>query len=258
MDPERHEEKDIRVHRATHSAHHGSLVRSSTPDANGKKFRTTDCHLLFFKQSGVQFGLKHLVWGQLIAFALHHLCEHPEYLDPLSREIEAMEEQLGLDGSNRDYDKMRLMDSFLKETARVNPTVVVVYPFRFSGGAVVPKDNWLVIPSHAITQNEAYYDRPCTFDGFRFAPQQEMITRDDTSKASSNDPKNRFSTPSFEFPFWGGVKRPCPGRFYVALVAKMVLSHFIANYDFKLARTNTTTTTPRALAWSFALVPHPR
>ena len=44
-----------------------------------------------------------------------------------------------------------------------------------------------------------------------------------------------------------------PGRFYVSIVAKMVLSHIIMNYDIKLADPEA----PPALAWSFALVPHP-
>lgn len=41
-----------------------------------------------------------------------------------------------------------------------------------------------------------------------------------------------------------------PGRFYVSIVAKMVLSHFIMNYDIKLANPEA----PPSLAWSFAIV----
>ena len=44
-----------------------------------------------------------------------------------------------------------------------------------------------------------------------------------------------------------------PGRFYVSIVAKMILSHFVMNYDFKLANPGA----PQSLAWSFACVPHP-
>ncbi|KAL9608747.1 MAG: hypothetical protein Q9167_006419 [Letrouitia subvulpina] len=124
----------------------------------------------------------------------------------------------------------------------------VLYPFRFSEGSVVPADNWLVVPSHAIMQNQDFYNDPSTFDGFRFVNKEEMHNGD---TASGNS--NRFSTPSFDFPFWGSVKRPCPGRFYVSMVSKMVLSHFIMDYEFKLADPDAA----RSLAWSFALVPHP-
>ena len=44
-----------------------------------------------------------------------------------------------------------------------------------------------------------------------------------------------------------------PGRFYVSIVAKMVLSHLIMNYDIKLANPDAS----QSLAWSYALIPHP-
>ncbi|KAL8980437.1 MAG: hypothetical protein Q9205_004478 [Flavoplaca limonia] len=47
--------------------------------------------------------------------------QYPEYLEPLRREIEQMANN-EVDESN--YDNMPLMDSFLKETARVYPTVI--------------------------------------------------------------------------------------------------------------------------------------
>ncbi|KAI4234819.1 MAG: hypothetical protein LQ349_003546 [Xanthoria aureola] len=148
------------------------------------------------------------------------------------------------------YDNMPLMDSFLKETARVYPTVIltmprkVLWPFKFADGTMVPKDNWIVVPSQALMQDEQFYSEADKFNGFRFASA-------DGKTASSS---SQFSTPSFEFPFWGGTKRPCPGRFYVAVAAKMILSRFIAEYDVRLEN-------PKAaasLAWSYALAPHPR
>ena len=44
-----------------------------------------------------------------------------------------------------------------------------------------------------------------------------------------------------------------PGRFYMSVAAKMILSEFILNYDLKLENPSA----PRSLAWSFAQVPHP-
>ncbi|KAL8716976.1 MAG: hypothetical protein Q9225_005737 [Loekoesia sp. 1 TL-2023] len=156
---------------------------------------------------GLMFGGAHQM-PMLLAFTLYNLCKHPEYLDPLIKEIEAME-QAHPDG-RKNYDALPLMDSFLRETARMNPTVVltmprkVLHPFRFSDGPVVPADNWLVVPSHAIMQNPDYYDDPSTFDGFRFVAKDK--TRINGEVPDNN--KNRFSTPSFDFPFWGSVRRP--------------------------------------------------
>jgi len=58
---------------------------------------------------------------QLVSFALYNLRKHPECLIPLRQEITAMEANTD-DPDN--YDNMPLMDSFLKETARLNPTVI--------------------------------------------------------------------------------------------------------------------------------------
>ncbi|KAL8764770.1 MAG: hypothetical protein Q9194_006851, partial [Teloschistes cf. exilis] len=186
--------------------------------------------------------------GKLLAFALYNLCKYPEYLEPLVDEIKTMQ-QRHPEGT-RQYDELHLMDGFLKETARLNPTVVFLYPFRFSDGRVVPKDNWLVMSSHAIMQHQDYYDNPSDFEGFRFAQKAKAPRGEGDTEGGS---KSLFSSPSFDFPFWGSVKRPCPRRFYVSIVAKMVLSHFIMNYDFELANPNG----PQSLAWSFALMPHP-
>lgn len=59
--------------------------------------------------------------GKLLSFALYNLCKYPEYLEPLRREIEEMANN---EADKDNYDNMPLMDSFLKETARVYPTVI--------------------------------------------------------------------------------------------------------------------------------------
>lgn len=81
----------------------------------------------------------------------------------------------------------------------------VLYPFKFSDGRVVPKDNWLVMPSHAIMQNQDYYDDPSNFNGFRFAPKAKALKGECDTEGGG---KSLFSSSSFDFPFWGNVKRP--------------------------------------------------
>lgn len=60
---------------------------------------------------------------QLVAFALYNLCKLPEYLEPLREEIKATE-HLG----SKKWDHMHLMDSFLKETARLQPSLACEHP----------------------------------------------------------------------------------------------------------------------------------
>lgn len=45
-----------------------------------------------------------------------------------------------------------------------------------------------------------------------------------------------------------------PGRFYVAMVAKLIISHVIVNYDFKLADEKV----PPKFNWGVVSIPHPR
>ena len=54
---------------------------------------------------------------QSLTFAIHELCKHPEYLEPLRQEIASMS-----NGSDTDnYEELPLLDSFLKESGRLNP-----------------------------------------------------------------------------------------------------------------------------------------
>ena len=78
----------------------------------------------------------------------------------------------------------------------------VMYPFHFADGTVVPADNWLCIPQQAIMQAREYYDDPSTFNGFRFMRQENGDAIGDQTG------KTQFSTPSFDFPFWGSTTRP--------------------------------------------------
>lgn len=55
---------------------------------------------------------------QLITFALHNLCTHPDYVDPLRDEASQMQNQSFSSWSKED---LPLLDSFLKEVARLNP-----------------------------------------------------------------------------------------------------------------------------------------
>ena len=50
-------------------------------------------------------------------FAIYNLCTYPEYLEPLRHEAE----RLFKSGDSSALDDMPLWESFLKETARLNP-----------------------------------------------------------------------------------------------------------------------------------------
>lgn len=71
----------------------------------------------------------------------------------------------------------------------------VLSPFQFADGTTIAADNWIAVPQQALMQDEAHYTDPLAFNGFRFI-----------SPVDNQDPSARFSSPSFNFPIWGGPK----------------------------------------------------
>lgn len=67
-----------------------------------------------------------LITEQLITFALYNLCVHPEYVKPLRAEIT----RAANDELNSQNEDMPLLDSFIKETARLNPPTISKVPFE--------------------------------------------------------------------------------------------------------------------------------
>lgn len=75
---------------------------------------------------------------------MYNLCKHPEYLQPLREEIE----RSGGVILNHQNDEMPLMDSFLKETARMNPVTICTNSPFLSSLAHIPDPLTFLLPSH--------------------------------------------------------------------------------------------------------------
>jgi hypothetical protein len=103
-------------------------------------------------------------------------------------------------------DKMHKIDSFLRETQRVDGlglrslyslsrvknadvrlfpvplTRLVLRPFTFSNGVTIPAGTLIAAPGSAVYTDEANYHDPDTFDGFRFAKLRESEGDKTTSR----------------------------------------------------------------------------
>ncbi|KAF7926271.1 uncharacterized protein EAE98_006566 [Botrytis deweyae] len=117
----------------------------------------------------IWFGSAHAL-STTISFAIHDLCLHPEYVDPLREEIEgpgyALFEQTaqGLP-----------LDSFIKELARLTTPLLKVstrrhalQPFTLSDGTRVEIGDWACTPVQAMMQDPKEYPEPLQSRGFRF------------------------------------------------------------------------------------------
>ncbi|TEY64666.1 hypothetical protein BOTCAL_0144g00020 [Botryotinia calthae] len=166
-----------------------------------------------------------------LTFTIHNLCLHPEYIEPLTEEIRNM---LSLPQEVH-YKNMPLMESFLRESARVNSLDAlsiqrkVMKPFTFSSGETIPKGNIIAVPQDALMKSPKYYNNPDTFDGFRFVLPEDR---------GREEPRMKYTDVSKGFPFWGASRKACPGRWYVSASLKQILVHLLTTYEFKLADDN--------------------
>ncbi|KAK4679885.1 hypothetical protein QC764_0039320 [Podospora pseudoanserina] len=101
------------------------------------------------------------VHDQAITIALQDLCLHPEYLEPLRQDI---------DNHYLDFKHtaqgLSLLDSFIKESARLTPTEAY--------GTHLNRGDWACTPQIAINKIPEYYPNPEQFSGFRFAPPEVL------------------------------------------------------------------------------------
>lgn len=112
-----------------------------------------------------------------------------------------------------------------------------------SDGMLIPAGTIIGVPSYAITHDPVLYPNPSHFDGFRFLPSEAPEkSQSDTSNAASSvkttpTPAN-FTTTNAANLSWGYGKHACSGRFFASNEIKMVMAHFLLNYDFKFADSN--------------------
>lgn len=132
---------------------------------------------------------------QTVCFALHDLCLHPEYVEPIRREIETT----GWEAFDKSGGKcFPLLDSFMKESARLTPVESVstrrkaLQPFQLSGGFKVKAGEWVCTAARGMVQDAAYCAKADEFHGFRFAPPsaiESLSTLSDDSSASFQVPE---------------------------------------------------------------------
>ena len=126
-----------------------------------------------------------------LSYALEDLCENPQYIELLRQELETC------DISGESLEQLPLLDSFLKESARLHPSDSisvrrkVVRRFKFSDGTTLLPGDVVCAPLQAILRDPSYYTDSMRFDGYRFV--------DAASKGNSS----RFTDSSPAFLLWG-------------------------------------------------------
>lgn len=165
--------------------------------------------------------------SDLLVGALVDIARHPELIEPLREEIRSV---LGKGGwTPASLYKLKLLDSCLKESQRVKPVECAtmrsyaLQDVTFSDGTFVPKGELVAVAADRMN-NPAVWPEPERYDPYRF-----MRMREDTATATSA----QFENTSGDHVGFGWAPRACPGRFFAAKEAKILLAYLLIRYDFK-------------------------
>ncbi|KAI1352954.1 cytochrome P450 [Xylaria sp. FL0043] len=158
--------------------------------------------------------------------------DHPEYHDEITAEINDVLADVKASGGKWTLQRvaaMKKLDSFMKESTRVNPVgfmTVQRYAQKshtFSDGFTLPAGTVFQFPMDAVHHDPNIYPEPEKFDAYRFLHLREKI-----------DPNQfHYGYVSDATLNWGAGTHACPGRFLAALVLKFALIQMITGYDVK-------------------------
>jgi cytochrome P450 len=180
-------------------------------------------------QLGVSVAAIHTT-SMNVTQVLYDLTSRPEYIEPLREEIKQV---LAADNGKlvkKSMTKLRKLDSFIKESQRVNPAGLatmsreVLKPITFSDGTILSKGIFVAMPAHQLNMDSKLWENPEEFDGFRF---EKLRAKE------GNDNKFQFVTTGADNLNFGHGVHACPGRFFASNEIKVLLVHFLMHYDIR-------------------------
>jgi cytochrome P450 len=215
---------------------------------------------VIYELMAIWFGSVHILTTTIV-YALHDLCLHPDYIDPIRTELLSQYADFERAGHG-----LPLLDSFLRESSRLTPVESMstrrraLQPFTFSDGTALNVGDWACSPSGALMRSEAHYGPSAQqFDGFRFVEPSVLDRLEGghsgggqpmAGRASKKQPAKLTDVDS-AFLMWGYGRMACPGRYYAAAFMKVVVGQIIMNYDLKLVEPGA----PRWMTWRAAMLP---
>ncbi|EXM26139.1 hypothetical protein FoTM2_010935 [Fusarium oxysporum f. sp. vasinfectum] len=163
--------------------------------------------------------------SELFRQILTEIARRPEVVEHLRREIE--DAAPDHDFTATSLVKMQLLDSFMKETQRQIPSLVilerlVIHDTRLPDGTVLKKGTHIAIDSREM-YDPAKFENPEEFDAWRFYKRRQ-----------AGDNTSLFVQSSPEHAQFGMGKHLCPGRFFAGSELKLCLAQIILNYDIRL------------------------
>ncbi|GAB7342859.1 hypothetical protein MBLNU457_g0983t2 [Dothideomycetes sp. NU457] len=189
--------------------------------ANGRRFQYT------LGQLALTTAAIHTT-TEVTTRAIIDICSRPELAKALREEVIQV---IGDNGwSKVALYKLRLMDSFIKESQRLNPLGSLTMS-RFvekktvlSDGTVLPKGSRFSVYPTRYTNPEVFAD-PETFDASRFTKLREIPGQENAHQAVALGANHLL---------FGEGTHACPGRFFAINEIKIALCQMLLKYDWRL------------------------
>lgn len=188
-------------------------------------------------QLGLTFAAIHTT-TTLATNAFYCVATMPEIIPELREEMRTVLREHGT-FTTLALQKMKKMDSFLRETMRYYPNTWVSFnrrvlkTFTLSNGQVIPAGCTIEVPSYAMTMDDEVIESPGQFDAFRSYRAREQEGLAGKSKAGAGA-ANQFVSVSTTNLAFGYGRHACPGRFFAANEIKMIMSRALLDYDIKM------------------------
>lgn len=164
---------------------------------------------------------------------IYDLCSYPEYISPLREEIQKIRSEHAV-MDKAALRKMTKLDSFMKESLRFNPLLLITFErivhreLVLSDGFRIPAGTHIGAPSQAIAMDPDLYENPEVFDGFRHEKLRAKAENDASAAG-----RTFWASANLDNMAFGYGRHACPGRFFAGNEVKMIMVYFLTNYDFK-------------------------
>ncbi|KUI56015.1 Ent-kaurene oxidase [Cytospora mali] len=201
------------------------------------KFGEQDIHELAAIQLGLTFAAIHTT-SMTATNAFYTVAAMPEIIPELREEIRTVLQEYGT-FTTAALQKMKKLDSFLRETMRVYPlswtsfSRKVLKTFTLSNGQVIPAGCIIEVPAYGLSMDDQFNENPEEFDAFRSYRAREQEGLAGASKAGAAA-ANQFVTVSPSNLTFGYGRHACPGRFFAANEIKMIVSRALLDYDITM------------------------
>ncbi|KAK5684801.1 hypothetical protein LTS10_002875 [Elasticomyces elasticus] len=167
---------------------------------------------------------------ETLAAAIIDLCNNPEALKPMREEVIAVVTEHGW--SRESLNKLRLVDSFLKESQRCHPALgaamgrMALKDVTLSTGLVIPKGARFGVVCPFM--DPEVYPEPEKFDAYRFLKLRDAAT--------GSGPASEYlhASMSAEHMGFGFGSHGCPGRALASNELKIALGFMLLQYDWRL------------------------